>query len=58
MGEIITEKIILEQPRKGLSLFEQYLSVWVSERYGRSFLGIKDVMYPLYGKRAQRVDLD
>ena len=29
MGEIITEKIILEQPRKGLSLFEQYLSVWV-----------------------------
>jgi ACR3 family arsenite transporter len=29
MGEVITEKIVLEQPRKGLSLFEQYLSVWV-----------------------------
>ena len=29
MGEIITEKIVLEQPRKGLSLFEKYLSVWV-----------------------------
>ena len=29
MGEIITEKIILEQPRKGLSFFEKYLSVWV-----------------------------
>jgi ACR3 family arsenite transporter len=29
MGEVITEKIVLEQPRKGLSLFEKYLSVWV-----------------------------
>jgi len=29
MGEVISEKIVLEQPRKGLSLFEKYLSVWV-----------------------------
>ena len=29
MGEVIAEKIVLEQPRKGLSLFEKYLSVWV-----------------------------
>jgi ACR3 family arsenite transporter len=29
MGEVVTEKIVLEQPRKGLSLFEKYLSVWV-----------------------------
>jgi len=29
MGEVITEKIVLEQTRKGLSLFEKYLSVWV-----------------------------
>jgi ACR3 family arsenite transporter len=29
MGDVILEKIVLEQPRKGLSLFEKYLSVWV-----------------------------
>jgi ACR3 family arsenite transporter len=29
MGEVVTEKIVLEVPRKGLSLFERYLSVWV-----------------------------
>jgi ACR3 family arsenite transporter len=29
MGEVIVEKIVLEQPRKGLSLFEKYLSLWV-----------------------------
>jgi ACR3 family arsenite transporter len=29
MGEVIAEKIVLEQPRKGLSLFEKYLSLWV-----------------------------
>ena len=29
MGDVITEKIVLEQPRQGLSLFEKYLSVWV-----------------------------
>jgi ACR3 family arsenite transporter len=29
MGEVIAEKMVLEQPRKGLSLFEKYLSVWV-----------------------------
>jgi ACR3 family arsenite transporter len=29
MGEVIAEKIVLEQPRKGLSVFERYLSVWV-----------------------------
>jgi ACR3 family arsenite transporter len=29
MGEVIAEKIVLEKPRKGLSLFEKYLSVWV-----------------------------
>jgi len=29
MGEVITEKIVLEEPSKGLSLFEKYLSVWV-----------------------------
>ena len=29
MGEVITESIVLKQTRKGLSLFEKYLSVWV-----------------------------
>ena len=29
MAEVITEKIGLEEPRKGLSVFEKYLSVWV-----------------------------
>jgi ACR3 family arsenite transporter len=29
MGEVIAEKIVREQPRKGLSLFEKYLSLWV-----------------------------
>jgi ACR3 family arsenite transporter len=29
MVEVMTENIVLEQPRKGLSLFEKYLSVWV-----------------------------
>jgi ACR3 family arsenite transporter len=29
MGEVIAEKMVLEQPRKGLSLFEKYLSLWV-----------------------------
>ena len=29
MAEVITEKIGHEEPRKGLSVFEKYLSVWV-----------------------------
>jgi ACR3 family arsenite transporter len=29
MGDVIAEKIVREQPRKGLSLFEKYLSLWV-----------------------------
>jgi len=29
MAEVITAKIGLEEPRKGLSVFEKYLSVWV-----------------------------
>jgi ACR3 family arsenite transporter len=29
MGEVITESIVVKQTRKGLSLFEKYLSVWV-----------------------------